>query len=234
MRIFNRTSWKTSDLRAIVSRIAKTELTAAQRKNLWCEIRVCRNQRATDPADAYWNDSWSFTSGQAFLHGPRSETIVIYMPTRWNLNGRERVGLCSTIAHEMAHIRTRKSGPAVERAMRTSVPYGNIDRMTEKGAAAQLALYAWVHEMPIRRADAKPAAAPPAPQPAAAAATTATASPALIERRAAKAAATLARWESELARRERAVKRARRKVAESRRRVAYYQKRREAGAGAGG
>lgn len=234
MRIINKTNWKTADLRAIISRIAKTELTAAQRKTLVVEINGCRNQRATDPADAYWNDSWSFTSGWAWWAGSRAGTIAIHMPTRWNLNGRERVGLCSTIAHEMAHIRTRKGGPAVERAMRTSVPYGSINRMTEKGAAAQLALYAWVHEMPIRRADAKPAAAPPAPQPAAAAATTATASPTLIERRAAKAAATLARWESELARRERAVKRARRKVAESRRRVAYYQKRREAGAGAGG
>ena len=185
------------------------------------------------------------TSGEVYLYGGFARnhyvgslrvdsyiapnTVFIHMPTAFDsLNEIETLDFCSTVAHEFAHVRTRKHGPAVEIAMRKSVPYGMWSRLSADAREKQRALYGWALSMPLRKDDAEPAEAP---SPAPVAAKPATAGPSLIERRAAKAAATLARWQAELERRERAVKRARRKVAAARRRAAYYTKRQTAPAG---
>jgi hypothetical protein len=83
--------------------------------------------------------------------------------------------------------------------------------------------------LPLRKKKAVvgPVAAPEKPEPfqeAPAVAATVAGPRTLIRDRAAKAAASLARWEAELVRREKAVKRAKRKVSAARRKAAYYAK----------
>lgn len=241
MKIENRTNWKTADLRAIARKIAAAELNAKQRRSVTVVFNACRHQKYQRDAHGYCS-----TSGIAYLSGGfargkyvgslrvdsyiQPNTIFIHMPTAFDtLNEIETLDFCSTVAHEFAHVRTRKCGQAVEIAMRKSVPYGMWSRLSESARGKQRTLYAWALSMPLRKESESQPADKPAP--VAVAATPAAAGPTLIERRAAKAAATLARWEAELDRRERAVKRAKRKVSAARRRVAYYAKRETVAAG---
>lgn len=219
MQLTNNTAWSTADLRAIVSRIAKTELDARHRKAARITFAPSKHQRMERDRRGYCS-----TSGYVFMRdgycarrrlAAEKNSVFISMPTVFDtLNERERIDLCVTIAHEFAHIRTQARGPAAERAMRSSIPYGRPKG--DEAKAAQAMLYAWVLAMPLRKKSAvepAPAAAIEEPPPAA---------KPLIARRAEKAAATVAKWEAELSRRERAVKRAKAKLAKARRRVAYY------------
>lgn len=222
IHVSNKTCWRTEDLWGFLRPLVIAELEKAKWKGLTVYFQPGRGQRrSTWRADV----EWCGTSGYADW---RFNTITINLPTVFDeLNQREKVDLASTIAHELWHINTRRGGKAVEIALRKSVRYGRPK--TAEGQAKQAEHYAWAAALPLRKKAAvvvPVADAPAGPEPVTAPAVAATvAGPRrLIQDRAAKAAAALARWEAELVRREKAVKRAKRKVSAARRKAAYYAK----------
>lgn len=217
----NNTCWHDADLWGFLRPLVIAELEKPKWAGLKVTFQARRNQRRVA-----WraNVRWCGTSGHAVWGWDRS--IVINVPTVFeSLNEREKIDLASTIAHELWHINARRGGHAVEVSLRKSVKYGRPK--TEDGQAKQAEFYAWAAALPLRKRAAVAAVEAPAdPEPVTAPAVAATvAGPRrLIQDRAAKAAAALARWEAELVRREKAVKRAKRKVSAARRKAAYYAK----------
>jgi hypothetical protein len=200
----NRTCWRDEDLWGFLRPLVIAELDKPKWNGLRVVFQAGRNQRR-----ATWRSEvgWCFTSGYA--HWVRHE-FTINLPTKFeSLNEREKIGLASTIAHELWHINTRRGGRAVEIALRKGWRYGTPD--TPEQVARQNEFYAWAAALPLRR-----------PEPAAESA--ACPRPTIVETRAEKAARDLARWEVELVRREKSVKRAKRKITSARRKVAYYAK----------
>lgn len=219
IHVENNTCWQTEDLWGFLRPLVIAELEKAKWQGLTVVFQPRRGQRRV-----VWRASvaWCGTSGYAVWGWDKH--ITINLPTVFeSLNEREKIDLASTIAHELWHINSRRGGKAVEVSLRKSVRYGRPK--TADGQAKQAEHYAWAAALPLRKrqAVAAPADAAPAESTPALAATVAGPRP-LVQARAAKAAAALARWEAELVRREQAVKRARRKVSAARRKVAYYAK----------
>lgn len=220
IHVSNKTCWRTEDLWGFLRPLVVAELEKAKWKGLAVVFQPCRGQRRS----AWRADvEWCGTSGHAHWG---QHYIVINVPTVFaELNEREKIDLASTVAHELWHINTRRGGKAVEIALRKSVRYGRPK--TEDGQARQAEFYAWAAALPLRRTAAVVPVAKPAdqePETVPAVAATVAGPRRLIQDRAAKAAADLARWEAELVRREKAVKRAKRKVSAARRKAAYYAK----------
>lgn len=203
----NKTCWRDDDLWGFLRPLVLAELDKPKRFGLRVTFQPGRGQ-----VRRVWRstEAWAGTSGYAWWS--RHE-ITINVPTIFeSLNEREKIDVATTIAHELWHIDRNRGGRAVEVALRKSVRYGRPK--TEEGQRKQTEFYAWAATLPLRKKKAVVAAV----------AATVAGPRRLIQDRAAKAAADLARWEAELVRREKAVKRAKRKLAAARRKAAYYAK----------
>lgn len=219
IKFVNNTCWRDEDLWGFLRPCVEAELD----KRKWFGLRITFQPRRGQRRTAWRaTEAWCASSGMAYWG--RHE-IVVNVPTRYDsLNEREKVDIAAVISHELWHINTARGGKAVEIALRKSVRYGRPK--TADGQAAQEEHYSWAAALPLRKAGVVAAvrdAVEPEPT-LASAATVAAPRRSLVETRAAKAAADLARWEAELIRREKAVRRARRKVSAARRKAAYYAK----------
>lgn len=221
IHVSNRTCWKTEDLWGFLRPLVIRELEKHRWKGLTVIFQPGRSQRRSQ-----WRSPGKpccYSSGWADWS---INEVTINLPTKFDeLNAREKTDLAVVIAHELWHINTRRGGKSVELALRKSVKYGRPK--TPEGQQQQAEHYAWAAALPLRKRTAVtvvPVAAEPEPQATPTLAATVAAPRRLIQDRAAKAAAALARWEAELVRREKAVKRAKRKLAAARRKAAYYAK----------
>ena len=107
MKIINRTHWRTDHLRAFLSRVAETELTAGRRKRLTIELKYNRQKDR------------GLCSGHAQCPGDRMTVMVPSLLVN-------KVDLAMVIAHEMAHTRGVRHA-----AMRGNPAYRRVHPRTE-------------------------------------------------------------------------------------------------------
>ncbi len=119
MKIINETKYRTRDLRRIITRVAKDELTPEQKRKLTIIVTAGKQGRGSSGC----------------CYGPRRILI------RLNEEKPDRIDFAMVIAHEMYHAAGRRSGKSNEYWMRRSSRYGRPG--TTFGIADRNKRYAW-------------------------------------------------------------------------------------------
>lgn len=133
MKIDNRTHWNTQHLRAIIARVAATELDPNHRRQ--ATIRVVYGRSRGSSGVAYVGSSLAVVRIASGNPTWRMKHGVPELPV-------DKVDFAGTVAHEMAHLRGMKHA-----WMRGCPRYRRVEGHKD--------LYAWAEAMPLERQAAK-------------------------------------------------------------------------------
>jgi len=142
VRIVNKTIWLTDHLRAILNRVAATELDPENRKRVVVTIGYDRSmgKRYLKYDDGRWERGG--TSGFATISGTH---MTVNLPA--HKQTVDRIDLAHTVAHEMAHLRGM-----THNQMRGSERYCRKGRWRE--------IYSWAETFPLEKKETSLASIP--------------------------------------------------------------------------
>jgi hypothetical protein len=131
VKIVNHTRWQTRDIRAVLARVALTELDGDHNRRVVVTLKPGRDRF-----------DYGHVSGHAILgqHGYRASHMTLLLPARV----LDPVSLAATAAHEFAHLRG-----LTHAQMRGAPRYTYAEGWRE--------VYAWAQAYQVRKIEPKPA-----------------------------------------------------------------------------